>query len=379
MNVLMMVSWYSTKAETINGGIFHYEQARELQKHCNVAIYYPYDRTISTTFASGIEWGIQTYRSKYRLEDKVRNRVYMFQAMKKIVKQFSPDIIHAHVATEAGRFAIVLGKLFHIPVIITEHSSVENSGVKTFPHRQYADFAYKHSQYNICVSDDLTRKLSEIFPRYSFHTIYNGIDIPALGERTAIKNRVENVVNIGVIAGLYDRYIKGIDHIFAGIKQLQKEGYAVYLHIVGDGEYRDFFEQMAKDMNIDKNCYFYGLCSKEKVFSILAEMDYTVSASVSESFGCAIAESAIMGVPIVATRSGGPESIVTEENGILIEVRDENALIEGMRYMCEHYKTYNRVAIRENAREKFGLTGITRQYMKVYSDVVQEKGERNDC
>lgn len=371
MNVLMMVSWYSVKGQEISGGIFHHEQARELQKFCNVALFYPYDRNISHSYEEGIEWGIQTFRSKYRLEDKIRNRVYMFRAMQRIVKQFSPDIIHAHVATEAGRFAIVLGKIFHIPVILTEHSSVENSGVRFFPHHQYANFAYKHSKYNICVSDDLTKKLSHIFPKYSFHTIYNGIVIPSLERNKDIKYRIDNTINIVVIAGMYDLHIKGIDHILNGVKQLSEGGYAIYLHLVGDGEYKDHFMKMACEMEINENCCFYGLCSKEKVFSILAEMDFSVSASISESFGCAIAESAIMGVPIVATKCGGPESIVTQQNGILVQPQDEEQLINAMRFMCEHYMDYDQKTISEDAKRKFGITEITHQYMKVYNQILK--------
>ena len=133
MNVLMLVSWYAPKGQ-IGGGIFHYEQAVDLNRFCNCAIYYPYDRDIIQWYENGVENGVMVFRSKYALKNKIRNRIFMFRAMCKIVKEFHPDIIHGNVATEGGRFAVILGKIFHIPVIITEHSAIEASNVEHFPH-----------------------------------------------------------------------------------------------------------------------------------------------------------------------------------------------------------------------------------------------------
>ena len=93
MNVLMLVSWYASKGK-IGAGNFHYEQAKDLNRFCNCAIYYPYDRFITQGYECGTENGIMVFRSKYALKNKIRNRIYMFQAMRRIVKNFQPDIIH---------------------------------------------------------------------------------------------------------------------------------------------------------------------------------------------------------------------------------------------------------------------------------------------
>ena len=77
----------------------------------------------------------------------------MFRAMRRIVEEFQPDVIHGNVATEGGRFAIMMGKIFHIPVIITEHSTVEASNVEHFPHYYYAKNVYKKLYINILVKN----------------------------------------------------------------------------------------------------------------------------------------------------------------------------------------------------------------------------------
>ena len=368
MNVLLMVSWYCSREEIALGGGFHYELAAELKKYCNCAIYYPYDRAIKEPYVAGTEGGIRTYRSQYELPKKIRNRRYMFLAMRKIVKEFKPDIIHGQVATEAGRFAVMLGKIFHIPVIISEHSAVEASGVRAFPHYYYAKFAYRHSCYNTCVSDKLTSDLAEIFPKFQFHTVYNGIRNPDIEKNRDIY-RKQNNVNMVMVAELYDRCIKGMQFVLPVLRRLLKEGYSVSFHFVGGGEYLDEYKNIADELGISENCIFYGKCDKTKVYAILKDMDFYVCASIFESFSCATAEAMMCGKPVVATKCGGPNSIVTKETGILVEKENEQALYEGIAEMIKNYQKYSSETISAYAYDKFFVGNICKQYLQIYEKV----------
>lgn len=370
MNVLMLVSWYAPKGQ-IGGGIFHYEQAVDLNRFCNCAIYYPYDRYITQGYESGMENGVMVFRSKYALKNKIRNRVYMFQAMHRIVKEFHPDIIHGNVATEGGRFAVMLGKIFHIPVMITEHSAIEASNVEHFPHYYYAKNVYGNSRYNACVSDVLTKRLSEIFPQYSFHTIYNGIQEQEPRENKYHYAKADRV-DIGMVAGLYSKEIKGIPYLLSAVSQMVDNGYSVHLHIIGGGEYLEYFVAEAERMGLSDHTTFYGECPREKVTEIESEMDFAVSASIFESFGCAVAEAAMLGKPIVATKSGGVESIVNTGNGILVEKGSTESLYTGMTWMYDHYKEYDADEISQDVRKRFSMDTISRQYMEVYEEVLQK-------
>ena len=367
MNILMLVSWYAPKGE-IGGGNFHYEQAIDLNRFCNCAIYYPYDRNIEPGYDCGIENDIMVYRSKYALKNKIRNRIYMLRAMRRIVGEFRPDIIHGNVATEGGRFAIMMGKIFRIPVIITEHSTIEASNVEHFPHYYYAKNVYRNSRYNACVSDSLTKRLENIFPQYSFHTIYNGIRElrPRENQRRYCKN---GKVNIGMVAGFYSKEIKGLQYLLPAVRQMLDNGYLVYLHIVGGGDYLEYFIMEADRLKLTQHCMFYGGCPCDRVFEIESEMDFVVSASLFESFGCAVAEAAMLGKPVVATKSGGVESIVNTDNGILVEKWNTESLYAGLTWMYEHYDNYDAWKISNDACKKFAIDTISRQYMDIYRKV----------
>lgn len=372
MRILMMVSWYSAKNEPISGGIFHYEQAMDLKKYCDMAIYYPYDKTLKEQYSDEIEHGIRTFRSSYSFKRKLYNRRNMLSAMKKIVRDFKPDLIHAQVSTEVGRFAILLGALYHIPVIVTEHSTVEASGITRFPCYWYAKFVFKFSKCNICVSDNLAERLSDIFPQFEFRTIYNGIATNDFEPGIQKNYRIPNRINIVLVAGLYDRNIKGIPMLLNVIGRLIREDKKIVLHIVGDGEYRKEFEELATNLGVQEQCIFYGHCPREQVQEIMSEVDFLVSASIMESFGCSIAEAQMLGIPVLATRCGGPESIVSPQTGILVDSNNEDALYRGMLQMIETYMNYDAKLIKSYAERKFSLDTISKQYYVIYKTVVKK-------
>lgn len=370
MRVLIMPSWYASKKDEIPlGGIFHYEQAMELSKKCDVAIYYPFDKTLEDEMSVEMERGLLTYRSFFNRKRKILNIVRMIKTFRKINKEFKPDIIHAHVATEVGRYAVILGKLFHKPLIMSEHSTIENSGVAKGIGKIYGKMAYSYSSYNVCVSENLQQKLQMVFPKYQFTTIYNGIMIPEIPSNQN-KYRIAEKVNFALVAVLYSLDIKGIQYVLPAIRELSMEGYEIAFHIVGDGEYKTYFQNMAEEYGVADNCIFYGSCSKPKVFEIVNEMDFLISASLLESFGCSLAEAMMLGKPVVATKSGGPESFVNDRVGMLVDKGSEEAIVNGLREMMQKYDKYDSKAIQQYAYEKFEMSNVCARYIELYHNMM---------
>ena len=141
---------------------------------------------------------------------------------------------------------------------------------------------------------------------------------------------------------------------------------------MGDGEYRKEFEELAANLGVQEQCIFYGHCPREQVQEIMSEVDFLVSASIMESFGCSIAEAQMLGIPVLATRCGGPESIVSPQTGILVDSNNEDALYRGMLQMTETYMNYDAKLIKSYAERKFSLDTISKQYYVIYKTVVKK-------
>ncbi len=372
MNVLMIVTWCTPKGkEKLEAGVFHYEQSKALEKYCNVAIYYPYDEEIEQDMTREVEWGILTYRSSFRPGKKMYNRNHLYGTMEQIIEEFKPDILHAHCGAGAGHRAVDLGKKYHLPVVITEHSPVELSGVdKPGMSRLLAGKAYKHSQGNICVSKDSRNKLQKAFPGCAFDVIYNGIILPEYKQSQHIYYK-DGYLNIVIVAILYDLEIKGMKYLLQAMAILKQQNQKVFLHHIGEGQYLEHFKNMAAELEIEDVCKFYGGCDRSKLYEIVNEMDFFVSASLVECSGVSVQEAMLLGKPVLGTNSGGVDSLVPEKAGHIVEKANAQALADGILYMQQHLKEYDCQWIRNYARESFEIDNISQKYMKLYQDVIE--------
>lgn len=373
MRVLMMVTWFSSKdAATLQAGVFHYEQSMDLIKHgVEMALYYPFDETIDEDFSREIERDLLTYRSKRKGGQLARNAGRIFSALKKIKKDFNPNVIHAHVAPGAGIYAIVFGKMLGTPVMLTEHNPVALAGYDNVLIRNIAKFVYKHSKYNACVSLNSKKELEEMFPSCRFGLVYNGVIAPECQEKNEVY-AVSGKINISIVATFYSEWIKGYQFLLPAIKQLMEEGYSdVMLHIVGGGTYEAKYIQMAEDLEISDHCIFYGNCDKQKVYDIMNQMDFGLSTSLVECSGVSVQEMLMLGKPMVITKSGGANSLVNQNTAIVVEKESSQAIVDGIKAMIAHRDEYKASEIKQYAYSNFEIGEISKKYMEIYHSILE--------
>lgn len=371
MKVLMIPTWYSGHGEVMSAGIFHYEQSMALQEYCDTALYFPFDTTLAGGFMRDVENGLLTFRRK---QSRLRVFKYMLYVMDflKIRSRFAPDIIHAHVASEAGRIAVLLGRLFRIPVVITEHNPVELAGLDKARNRKRCAIAYKNSSANVCVSHHSKQSFEAFFPNSNFCVIFNGIVDPSKVMFEKCQYAQEGFVNCCIVAAFYSRDIKGYQYLLPAIKELADEGMKIKLHICGDGTYMEEYVQMAKNLGIEDYCIFYGHCNREKIYSIESQMDFCISASVFESAGVAVQEAMLLGKPLVVTKSGGANSLVTKDTAIVVDKESTSALVDGIHQMVGQLDDFDRDLIREYAYKNFEINQVSQRYMELYTEVLHE-------
>lgn len=372
LNVLIMPSWYAGYTDTAyTAGIFHYEQAVDLQKYCNVAVYYPFDQTIQEDMLKHEDRGVLTYRSQFHREERLRNRIRIFRTFQKINKEFEPDILFAHVANEVGKYAAFLSSFYHIPLVLMEHSSTEVSLAGKIGYF-ISKYVYEHCDYIACCSENLKNNLQEFFPKLKFDVVYNGIQ-PVDILPDAIDNyRVDGVTNIVIVGAFYSPDIKGYQFLLPAMQKILDTGHKAVLHIIGEGVYKEHFMQMAKELGIEKSCFFYGDCTREKVYEIVSQMDFFVSASILECSGVSVQEAMLLGKPVLVTKSGGANSLVTEDTAIVVDKGSTQALVDGLEEMIRRYADFDTEKIREYAERKFEISHISKQYMQIFNDLVSQ-------
>ena len=85
--------------------------------------------------------------------------------------------------------------------------------------------------------------------------------------------------------------------------------------------------------------------------------DAFVLSSAYETFGVVLIEALACGKPVVSTACGGPDYIVTEENGLLVPVGDTQALGAALEQMIRTIDRYDPFRLKQDLSPSFQRTG----------------------
>lgn len=270
------------------------------------------------------------------------------------------DLIHLHVTGKN-----YMGKKYFFretPFVITEHWSGFLSGDnKSLIGETKTKEAFTNARSVSCVSEHLAEKITQRFGR-------NDIDIiPNIIEKIALRDASqENETKIIVVADLVDE-IKNISGILEALKKINTKK-RIVLQIIGDGSDRLLLEKKAAQISRQNiSIRFAGRLRNPETLFQIAQSDFMIVNSRTETFSMAAAEAIAAGVPVIATRCGGPEQFIHSGNGVLIESENENELIEALLHMIENCRTYNHKKMSEEILAKYGVDQIAVQIRDFYS------------
>jgi glycosyltransferase involved in cell wall biosynthesis len=156
----------------------------------------------------------------------------------------------------------------------------------------------------------------------------------------------------------------------------------VHLAVVGealftedDRAYGDELQRLATESALHGRVHFLGFQSDVTPF--LQAMDVVVHCSVApEPFGRVIVEAMIAGTPVVATRGGGVDEIITDgQDGFLVPPADPAALALAVGRIMQNSELASKVASAalESARERFCMEKTVGRMHQLLKDVVNIK------
>lgn len=168
------------------------------------------------------------------------------------------------------------------------------------------------------------------FPEEKLTVIPHGIR--PLGKRPLTPGLPSRPLRFGYVGRI--AYIKGLHILLEALRQLPEEMRNYELHIYGDAanreerRYKRQLEQMAEGLPV----VWHGKIAYNRIVEAYESFDVTVFPSIClEVFGLSILESLSTGRPVIATRCGGPEDILTDgKDGLLVEPNDAEAMTEAL-------------------------------------------------
>lgn len=248
----------------------------------------------------------------------------------RLARKHGADLIQTHLFSSAV-YASVAAKLRRLPVVCTFH------GPTDFPN----DDAYRGTKLRIL----RRRRNSYVFVSHKLescyldwgvvdpirsHVIPNGIDCQYFHPATDEDMRRElgasgDDILVGAVGNLrapkdYPTFVKA-----AALLAARSRRYRFVIVGAADEPIRSELLTMVAELGLADRFLLAGF--KSDVARVMNALDVYVLSSSSEGFSLTTVQAMASGVPVVATRCGGPEEIVRDgETGVLVAPRDAHAL-----------------------------------------------------
>ena len=297
------------------------------------------------------------YRSSVRSRERLALKMY--DAYKQ--QNGAPDIIHAKCTMWGAILARAISKRENIPYVVTAGASVFARGIVGPREQRTAKHALESANRLLSVSSTLADDLERILdiPASNFTTVPNMIDLQNF---PLTESPANDKFTFGYLANLVAD--KGHDTLLHALVNVPN----CNLMIGGDGPLRARLERLCKELNLSDRVTFTGALPRGEAHTFFEQIDAFVHPSRYETFGIVLLESLATGRPVVATRCGGPNDIVREEDGILVAVDDAEDLARGMQQLMQ--QDWNSTEMRNGVEQRYTKDTIRKQLLEIYKTLL---------
>jgi len=296
------------------------------------------------------------------------------RALRRLFREQRPRLVHAHSFDSALYSALALRGL-PARLVVTFHgaSDVARHGLRN----RVKWMALRRADAFICVSHSLANlaRQSRGVPVDRVRTIFNGVDLSLFSDtrcqalRTTLHLDASTLL-VGALGNV--RAPKGYQFLLPAIAALRERGANIHLVIAGDERVplADALREQRTSLGLNDCVTLLGFQSDSAAF--LRGLDLFVLSSTSEGFSLSTVQAMASALPIVATRSGGPEELIANDvHGCLVAAGSSDALAEGIAALGADRARATRyaAAARTRAIELFSIETMVDAYDDLYREL----------
>ncbi|HJV76317.1 MAG TPA: glycosyltransferase family 4 protein [Noviherbaspirillum sp.] len=289
-------------------------------------------------------------------------------ALQRLIDEgFDFDLIDAHYFYPDGVAAVLLGRHFNKPVVITARGSDITLLPRYHLPRKMIEWAAARASGIITVCHALKEEISRIgIAADRIKPLRNGVDLQLFhpGDRECIRNSL-GVTGFTLLSTGNLVPLKGHDLVISSLPLLKD----VRLLIAGSGPEKHNLVNLARQLQVTDRVTFLGTLPQPELKNYYCAADALVLASSREGWANVLLEAMACGTPVAASRVWGtPEVVTAPEAGVLMEVRSVKGIAQAVRSLQSNYP--DRAATRRYA-ERFSWDETTAGQIELFHKILK--------
>lgn len=294
--------------------------------------------------------------------------LFFDKAFKNLIKEKGEfDIIHSHFLDNT----YIVSKAKNVnfsktKFVATEHSNV--SRLSVYNKDEYIKNVVKDTYISpvklIVVSKDLQTIIKKNYDADSIvvHNIVDTSIFECNRENKSDGNNSKTIISVGNLTKN-----KRMDMLIRCFTSAFDRNPSYKLIICGDGTEYDNLASLIKKLDNIENIKLLGKVDRREIAELYKNADLFVLLSEKETFGVAYVEAMAAGIPVLSSKSGGPEEFIIEEVGVMMD-DDEDAIACKINEMIVS-ENYNSAFISKYARDNFAPEVIASELIKLYQEI----------
>lgn len=275
-------------------------------------------------------------------------------------------VVHAHTGIYGGVLATRLARP-DARVVVTEHSSFLDRVFSQAPAAELYEQVLERADAFACVSAALREQVVKRFPRYADKVGVVPNPVP-LDRFTPGPERSPELLRWLYLGRLVQP--KGVKEVLEAFALVAAEEPRATLTMVGHGPAEEELRVRGAELGLGERFRILPPVAPEAVGPLMHEYDLLVHASKRETFGMTVVEAIASGLPVLATRSGGPqETLAGIETlaGALMDVSDDpRVIVDAYRGLRARAGDLDLPAAREALEGRVGREAVGKQLVEVY-------------
>ena len=296
-----------------------------------------------------------------------RSAIFSAHRWMSYLKNFQPDVIHAHTLGLDSELGAWLKEKLHCPLVVTTHGSdtfVPYTKGEYEKLKRYADRA----DMLICVSTLLKKRLLECHVTAPMKIILNGFHMRGSHADTAKEEY--SIVQAGY---LIER--KKADITIRAYAELKQNYPAAKLTIVGSGDQLSRYQALCGELGVTDSVHFRGFLPNNETLAEMSKAQFFCMPSVREGFGIVYLEAMASGCITIGTQGEGIADLIeTGKNGFLVPPENPRAIEDVIDWCLSHPAEADAIAQRGRA-DALALTWERNamQYTQLFQRLIERE------